>query len=299
MVQKLLLKTLGINEYNPAQSVKNVSLIALGVLLAGIGLKGFLLPNSFLDGGVMGMSLLINITTDIPLPYLIVIVNLPFIFLAYSQVSKFFAIKTLLGIIGLAICIAFIEIPLVTSDKLLIAIFGGFFLGAGIGMSIRGGGVLDGTEVLALYISRKTVLSVGDVIIIINVLIFSVAAFLINIETALYAMLTYLSASKTIDFLIHGIEEYTGVTIISEKSEEIRVMIIEQLGRGVTIFKAKRGFGKRGRKDEDLDVVYTVLTRLEIQKLTNEIENIDPTAFVVQQSLNDVKGGMIKKLPLH
>ncbi|MFY7829723.1 YitT family protein [Flectobacillus sp. BAB-3569] len=299
MVQKLLLKTLGINEYNPAQSVKNVSLIALGVLLAGIGLKGFLLPNSFLDGGVMGMSLLINITTDIPLPYLIVIVNLPFIFLAYSQVSKFFAIKTLLGIVGLAICIAFIEIPLVTSDKLLIAIFGGFFLGAGIGMSIRGGGVLDGTEVLALYISRKTVLSVGDVIIIINVLIFAVAAFLINIETALYAMLTYLSASKTIDFLIHGIEEYTGVTIISEKSEEIRVMIIEQLGRGVTIFKAKRGFGKRGRKDEDLDVVYTVLTRLEIQKLTNEIENIDPTAFVVQQSLNDVKGGMIKKLPLH
>lgn len=299
MVQKLLLKTLGINEYNPAQSVKNVSLIALGVLLAGIGLKGFLLPNSFLDGGVMGMSLLINITTDIPLPYLIVIVNLPFIFLAYSQVSKFFAIKTLLGIVGLAICIAFIEIPLVTSDKLLIAIFGGFFLGAGIGMSIRGGGVLDGTEVLALYISRKTVLSVGDVIIIINVLIFSVAAFLINIETALYAMLTYLSASKTIDFLIHGIEEYTGVTIISEKSEEIRVMIIEQLGRGVTIFKAKRGFGKRGRKDEDLDVVYTVLTRLEIQKLTNEIENIDPTAFVIQQSLNDVKGGMIKKLPLH
>lgn len=299
MVQKLLLKTLGINEYNPAQSVKNVSLIALGVLLAGIGLKGFLLPNSFLDGGVMGMSLLINITTDIPLPYLIVIVNLPFIFLAYSQVSKFFAIKTLLGIVGLAICIAYIEIPLVTSDKLLIAIFGGFFLGAGIGMSIRGGGVLDGTEVLALYISRKTVLSVGDVIIIINVLIFAVAAFLINIETALYAMLTYLSASKTIDFLIHGIEEYTGVTIISEKSEEIRVMITEQLRRGVTIFKAKRGFGKRGRKDEDLDVVYTVLTRLEIQKLTNEIENIDPTAFVVQQSLNDVKGGMIKKLPLH
>ena len=203
------------------------------------------------------MSLLINITTDIPLPYLIVIVNLPFIFLAYSQVSKFFAIKTLLGIVGLAICIAFIEIPLVTSDKLLIAIFGGFFLGAGIGMSIRGGGVLDGTEVLALYISRKTVLSVGDVIIIINVLIFSVAAFLINIETALYAMLTYLSASKTIDFLIHGIEEYTGVTIISEKSEEIRVMIIEQLGRGVTIFKAKRGFGKRDTRKNQINTCQT------------------------------------------
>ncbi|WP_044172219.1 YitT family protein [Flectobacillus major] len=298
-MKQLIFKALDIKEINLAQSAKNISLIIVGIISAGIGLKGFLLPNHFLDGGVMGISLLISITSNLPLPYLIVIVNAPFIFLGYHQVSKFFAIKTLLGIIGLAICIAFIEIPLITSDKLLIAVFGGFFLGAGIGLSIRGGGVLDGTEVLALYISRKTVFTVGDVIIIINIIIFSIAAFLISIETALYAMLTYLSASKTIDFIIHGIEEYTGVTIISEKSEEIRVMIIEKLGRGVTIFKGKRGFGKRGKKDEDLDVIYTVLTRLELQKLNNEIENIDATAFVVQQSINDVKGGMIKKLPLH
>ena len=139
----------------------------------------------------------------------------------------------------------------------------------------------------------------GDVIIIINVIIFAVAAFLMHIETTLYAMLTYLSASKTIDFIIHGIEEYTGVTIISEESEAIRSMIIEKMGRGVTISKGKRGFGKRGLQNDDLDVIYTVLTRLELQKLSNELEIIDPKAFVIQQSINDVEGGMIKKLPLH
>ncbi len=294
-----LYQIIGSERFVWKQSAKNLTYITLGILSAGIGLKGFLLPNHFLDGGVMGISLLINNITQIPLPYLIVLVNLPFIFLGFHQVSRFFAIKTLLGIIGLAICIAFIEIPLITSDKLLIAVFGGFFLGAGIGLSIRGGGVLDGTEVLALYISRKTVFTVGDVIIIINVIIFGVAAFLMHIETALYAMLTYLSASKTIDFIIHGIEEYTGVTIISEESEAIRSMIIEKMGRGVTIFKGKRGFGKRGLQNDDLDVIYTVLTRLELQKLSNEVEIIDPKAFVIQQSINDVKGGMIKKLPLH
>lgn len=294
-----LYQLLGSERFVWRQSAKNLTYIMLGILSAGIGLKGFLLPNHFLDGGVMGISLLINNITQVPLPYLIVLVNLPFIFLGFHQVSRFFAIKTLLGIIGLAICIAFIEIPLITSDKLLIAVFGGFFLGAGIGLSIRGGGVLDGTEVLALYISRKTVFTVGDVIIIINVIIFAVAAFLMHIETALYAMLTYLSASKTIDFIIHGIEEYTGVTIISEESEAIRSMIIEKMGRGVTIFKGKRGFGKRGLQNDDLDVIYTVLTRLELQKLSNELEIIDPKAFVIQQSINDVKGGMIKKLPLH
>ncbi len=278
---------------------KDALLVILGVLSASFGLKGFLLPNDFLDGGVTGISLLINILTDINLPVLIIIVNLPFIWLAYTQVSKMFALKTLLAIGLLALSLTFISFPIVTTDKLLIAVFGGFFLGAGIGLSIRGGCVLDGTEVLALFISRKTVLTVGDVIIVINVIIFSAAAILINIETAMYAMLTYLGASKTIDFLIHGLEEFTGVTIISEHSEEIRKVIIEKLGRGVTIFNGKRGFGKRGQLNEDLNIIYTVVTRLEIQKLTDEIENIDKSAFIIQQTINDVKGGMIKKLPLH
>ncbi|MBB6003366.1 YitT family protein [Arcicella rosea] len=278
---------------------KDALLIIVGVLSASFGLEGFLLPNDFIDGGVTGISLLINILTDINLPVLIIIVNLPFIWLAYTQVSKMFALKTLLAIGLLALSLTFISFPIVTTDKLLIAVFGGFFLGAGIGLSIRGGCVLDGTEVLALFISRKTVLSVGDVIIVINVIIFSAAAILVNIETAMYAMLTYLGASKTIDFLIHGLEEFTGVTIISEHSEEIRKVIIEKLGRGVTIFNGKRGFGKRGQINEDLEIIYTVVTRLEIQKLTDEIANIDNSAFIIQQTINDVKGGMIKKLPLH
>lgn len=278
---------------------KDALLIIVGVLSASFGLEGFLLPNDFLDGGVTGISLLINLLTDINLPILIIIVNLPFIWLAYTQVSKVFAIKTLIAIALLALSLTFIPFPIITTDKLLIAVFGGFFLGAGIGLSIRGGCVLDGTEVLALFISRKTILTVGDVIIVINVIIFSAAAILINIETAMYAMLTYLGASKTIDFLIHGLEEFTGVTIISEHSEAIRKVIIEKLGRGVTIFNGKRGFGKRGQLNSDLEIIYTVVTRLEIQKLTDEIANIDNSAFIIQQTINDVKGGMIKKLPLH
>ncbi|MEA5257440.1 YitT family protein [Arcicella aquatica] len=278
---------------------KDALLVIVGVLSASFGLKGFLLPNDFLDGGVTGISLLINILTDINLPLLIIIVNLPFIWLAYTQVSKIFAFKTLLAIGVLALSLTFITFPIVTTDKLLIAVFGGFFLGAGIGLCIRGGCVLDGTEVLALFISRKTVLSVGDVIIVINVIIFSAAAILISVETAMYAMLTYLGASKTIDFLIHGLEEFTGVTIITEHSEAVRKVIIEKLGRGVTIFNGKRGFGKRGQLNEDLEIIYTVVTRLEIQKLTDEVANIDQSAFIIQQSINDVKGGMIKKLPLH
>jgi uncharacterized membrane-anchored protein YitT (DUF2179 family) len=207
--------------------------------------------------------------------------------------------KTLVAIVVLAICIAFIHFPLVTNDKLLISFFGGFFLGLGIGLSIRGGSVIDGTEVLAIYTSRKTALTVGDIILVLNIFIFSVAAYLINIETALYAILTYLVASKTVDFVVHGIEEYTSVMIVSPKSALIKEAIIKKMGRGVTVLKGKSGFGKHGHRDEDVDVLYSVITRLELQKLKTEIAKIDEEAFVVENSVNDIKGGMIKKRPLH
>ena len=155
--------------------------------------------------------------------------------------------------------------------------------------------MIDGTEVLAIYSSRKTTLTVGDVILIFNILIFSVAAYLIDIETALYAILTYLVASKTVDFVVHGIEEYTSVMIVSEKSEEIKNAIISKLGRGVTVLKGKSGFGKKGHRSFDIDVIYSVVTRLELQRLKTEITKIDPDAFVVENSVNDIKGGMIKK----
>jgi uncharacterized membrane-anchored protein YitT (DUF2179 family) len=158
--------------------------------------------------------------------------------------------------------------------------------------------VIDGTEVLAIYTSRKTTLTVGDIILVFNIMIFSVAAYLINIETALYAILTYLIASKTVDFIVHGIEEYTSVMIVSERSSEIKDAIVNKMGRGVTILKGKSGFGKTGHREKDLDVIYSVITRLELQKLKTEIARIDPDAFVVENSVNDIKGGMIKKRPL-
>ncbi len=278
-------------------AIKDVLFITTGIFSAALGLKGFLLPNNFLDGGVMGISLLTQLLTGINLSVLVILINLPFIVIAYTQVSKKFAMKTLVAIAGLAIVLALIEFPIITSDKLLIAIFGGFFLGAGIGLSIRGGSVIDGTEVLAIYSSKKTTLSVGDIILILNIIIFSVAAYLINIETALYAILTYLLASKTVDFVVHGIEEYISVMIVSNKSKEIQEAIINNMGRGVTVVKGKGGYGKRGHQQE-YDVTYTFITRLELQKLKTEIAKIDDDAFVVEHSVGDIKGGMIKKRAL-
>lgn len=294
----LKLNALRIRRINIERMIKDTIFISLGVMSAAFGLESFLLPNHFLDGGVVGISLLTNVLTDIDLSYLIVIINLPFIYIGYTQVSKIFAIKTLVAIILLAVCLAFVPFPLITSDKLLISFFGGFFLGLGIGLSIRGGSVIDGTEVLAIYTSRKTALTVGDIILILNIVIFSVAAYLINIETALYAILTYLVASKTVDFVVHGIEEYTSVMIVSEHSDEIKKAITEKMGRGVTVLRGRGGFGKRGHQTEDYDVIYSVITRLELQKLKTEIAKIDEHAFMVENSVNDIKGGMIKKRPL-
>jgi len=291
------LQQLRLRRINTERAVKDTLFILLGVASAGFGLKGFLLPNRFLDGGVMGISLLVNVLSGIDLSLLVVLINLPFVVIGYTQISKKFALKTLVAISLLSLTLAFIEFPIITSDKLLIAVFGGFFLGAGIGLSIRGGSVIDGTEVLAIYSSRKTTLTVGDVILGFNILIFSTAAYIINIETALYAILTYLVASKSVDFVVHGIEEYTSVMIVSEKSEEIKDAIVNKLGRGVTILKGKSGFGKKGNRSTDVDVIYSVVTRLELQRLKTLITKIDHDAFVVENSVNDIKGGMIKKHP--
>lgn len=278
--------------------LKDSLFITLGIISASLGLKSFLLPNDFIDGGVTGISLLTTIVTNFPLFILIIVVNLPFIVLGFTQISKSFAIKSILAIIGLAIAIATINYPVITTDKLLVAVFGGFFLGAGIGLSIRGGGVIDGTEILAIYFSKRTSLTIGDVILVLNIIIFSVAAYLLSIETVLYSILIYLVASKTVDFIVEGIEEYTGVTVVSSHSEEIRIMIIEKMGRGVTIYCGKRGFGKQGENLNKTDIIYTVVTRLEIVKLQTEIQKIDPNAFIVMNSVKDTKGGIIKKRPL-
>jgi uncharacterized membrane-anchored protein YitT (DUF2179 family) len=279
------------------REVKNLFLITIGVFLAAFGFKGFLLTNHFIDGGATGVSLLISALTKIPLHYLIICVNLPFVVMGYHVVGSRFAFRTSMAIAGLSLVLATVTFPNVTNDNLLVAVFGGFFLGAGIGFSIRGGAVIDGTEVLAIYLSRKVGATIGDVIISINVVIFSVAAYFLGIEVALYSMITYLAASKTLDFIVEGIEEYIGVTIVSGNSDEIREMIINKMGRGVTIYNGKKGFGKRG-ETIDTEIIYTVITRLEQNKLTTELEKIDPIAFIVMNSVKDTKGGMIKKRPL-
>ena len=278
--------------------LKDVLLIITGILSAGFGLKSFLLPNDFIDGGATGISLLLTEITGLPIYLFILLVNIPFIFFGYHQIGRTFTIKTVVTISALALCLAFVEYPIVTNDKLLVAVFGGFFLGAGIGLTVRGGAVLDGTEVLAIFVSKKTNATIGDIISVINIIIFSTAAYFLSIEAALYSMLTYMAASKTVDYIIEGIEEYTGVTIISPKSEEIRQVITEKLGRGVTEYKGSGGFGKRGYTRMDMNIIFTVVTRLEISRLRTEIELIDPNAFVVMHSIKDTKGGMIKKRPL-
>jgi uncharacterized membrane-anchored protein YitT (DUF2179 family) len=292
------LNALRLKRINFVRAIKDFVFISLGVMSAAFGLKSFLLPNDFLDGGVVGISLLTNLLTDIDLSILLIVINVPFIIIGYTQVSKIFALKTLAAIVCLSLAITFIPFPLVTNEKVLISFFGGFFLGLGIGLSIRGGSVIDGTEVLAIYTSRKTALTVGDFILFLNIGIFSVAAYLINMDTALYAILTYLVASKTVDFVVHGIEEYTSVMIVSQKSDLIKEAIIKNMGRGVTVLKGKTGFGKQGVRDTDIDILYSVITRLELQKLKTEIAKIDDEAFVVENSVNDIKGGMIKKRPL-
>jgi uncharacterized membrane-anchored protein YitT (DUF2179 family) len=272
-------------------------LIIVGIFSAAFGLKGFLLPNHFIDGGATGISLLVSALTAYPLYWLIILVNIPFIVLGYRVMGLRFTIKTSAAVVGLALCLATINFPEITNDKLLVAVFGGFFLGAGIGFAIRGGAVLDGTEVLAIFLSRKFGTTIGDIIILINIIIFSVAAKMLGIEIALYSMITYLAASKTLDFIVEGIDEYIGVTIVSSRSEEIRQMIITKLGRGVTVYTGKKGYGKKGETKE-VDIIYTVITRLELNKLNIELKKIEPDAFVVMNNVKDTKGGMIKKRAL-
>lgn len=278
---------------------KDFILISIGVIMAAIGLKGFLLPNGFLDGGAMGVSLLLENITQIELSYLIIAVNIPFIFIGARQISLLFAIKSALAILGLSFLVHFLSFPPLTNDKLLIAVFGGFFLGAGIGFSIRGGAVIDGTEVLAIKISRVSSLSVGDFIAVFNVMLFLAAIYVFDIETAMYSMLTYLAASKTVDFVINGIEEYISVLIVSKQADAIKNQIVAVMGKGVTVFKGEKGFGKRGESMEETKILYCVVTRLEVTKLILEVQKIDENAFVVQTNIRETKGGIIKKRPLH
>ncbi len=270
----------------------NFILIVIGILSAGLGLKGFLVPNRFIDGGVTGSSMFISELTDLPLGLLLLLINTPFVVIGYKQIGKKFSIRSAVAIVGLAITVFVFQsigFPAVTTDKILASVFGGFFLGLGIGLAMRGGAVLDGTEIVAILTSRKIGITVGDFIFIFNVVLFSTAAIVLGVEKALYSMLTYFAASRMVDFIIHGIEEYNGVLIVSEHSREIRQAILENLGRGVTVFT-----GSGGRDGIKRDILYCVVTRYEIPKIKRTINEIDERAFITIQHISDISGGIIR-----
>ncbi len=281
------------------QNARKFGFVLLGILSAAIGLKGFLLPNGFFDGGAMGISLLLNHFIHTDLSIFIILVNIPFVLFGMKQVSVEFAVKSAAAIFLLALAVHLIQVPTITQDKLLISVFGGVFLGMGIGLSIRGGAVIDGTEVLAVQVSRKSSLTVGDFIAVFNLLLFLCVAFLIGVETAMYSMLTYAAASKSVDFVLNGIEEYLGVTIISPEYESIRKMLVHDLQRGVTVYKTEGGYGKTGHNTQERKALFCAVTRLEVTRLVASVEKLDPKAFIIQHPIRDTRGGMIKKRPLH
>jgi uncharacterized membrane-anchored protein YitT (DUF2179 family) len=280
---------------NWLQESKNSILIILGVLAAAMGLKGFLFSSRFIDGGVTGISMLLSKTTTLPLSVWLPLINIPFIAVAYQQLGKAFALRSTLAISGLALTLAFVPFPDVTHDLVLTAIFGGLFIGAGIGLAIRGGAVLDGTEIAALLISRRIhILKVGDVILVFNIILFIAALSLLGTEQALYSIVTYAAAAKTLDFVIYGFEEYTALTIFSAKNSLIREKITGDLGRGVTVFK---GFG--GLSKEDQEILYCVVTRLEVGEVKKIVHAIDKQAFIAIHPLASVEGGFIKRTVRH
>jgi len=277
------------------RELSNALFIILGILSAGMGIHGFLISSHFIDGGVTGISMLLSKVLGIKLPILILAINMPFIGLGYRQIGRLFAIRSSLAITGLSACLATIHYPDVTPDKLLTAVFGGFFIGAGMGLAMRGGAVLDGTDIAALLISKKSHLfRVGDVILGLNIVIFLTAAFFLGVESSLYSILTYVSASKTLDFILHGIEEYTAITIVSDQSDTIRQALIGGLGRGVTVYK-----GRGGMRGVDQEILFCVVTRLEIGKVMNIVEELDDSAFITVGSLAEVKGGVLRKTAHH
>jgi len=278
----------------------DILLIVVGVIFAGFALKSFLVPNDFFDGGVTGISLLIHEVYGFNLALVILIANLPLIIMSMYSLSKRFAMKTLVCIVLLGLCLLLIPYPVITSDKLLVSIFGGFFLGIGIGLTMRAGCAVDGIEVLALYTWRRSSFTISEIILALNIVIFSLAAFRFGIPVALYSMLTYFTASKTVDYVVEGIEAYTGVTIISGKCDIIKDRLVNELGRGITVYKGERGYlpGKF-EIHEDCDIIFTVITRLELRKLKNLVHDVDHKAFVFASTIRETSGGVIKRRHMH
>ncbi|WP_411893665.1 YitT family protein [Winogradskyella sp. A2] len=267
--------------------------ILFGIILASIGLKAFLLPNGFLDGGVTGIALLVRTLVDINISYLLILFSIPFLILGYFTVSKRIVIKSILSIIGLALFIHFENFETITDDKLLISIFGGLFLGAGIGIAIRNGSVLDGSEILGVYLNDRFGISIGQIILVFNIILFGITAMVISMEVALYSILTYIVTAKITDLTIEGFEDFIGVTIVSKKYEQIEDAIMKELGVGMTLYRGTRGIGNSG-KQVDFDIIHSIINRIDIKKMHRIVDKIDEDAFIVEFDVNNVKGGVLR-----
>lgn len=275
------------------QYLSEYAQIAIGIVSASIGLKAFLLPNGFLDGGVTGIAILINTQWNINVSYLLILLSIPFLILGYYTVSKRIVIKSIVSILGLALFIHFENFDTITDDKLLISIFGGLFVGAGIGIAIRNGSVLDGSEILGVYLNDRFGISIGKVILVFNVFLFSITAMVISVEVALYSILTYIVTAKVTDLIIEGFEDFIGVTIVSKDYKLIKQAIINQLGAGLTTYKGSKGFGSQGEQ-QDFDIIHTVINRIDIKKMHRIVDDIDKNAFIIEFDVNSVKGGVLR-----
>ncbi|WP_374959016.1 YitT family protein [Gilvibacter sp.] len=268
--------------------------IGIAVILASIGLKAFLLPNGFLDGGVTGIAILISELFTVELSYTLPIITIPFFVIGWFTVSRKILIKSIFSVLLLAVVIHFENFQSITDDKLIISIFGGLFLGAGIGLAIKNGSVLDGSEIFGIYINEKWGISIGRVILAFNIILFGATAFLLSIEVALYSILTYIVTAKAIDFTIEGFEDHVGLMIVSEQAPALREAFTENLGIGMTVYTGSKGFGRRGEK-ENVEIIHSVINRIDIRRVQRLIDQLDPNAFVIEFDVNNVKGGILRK----
>ena len=282
-------------EWEKVFNLKNFLQIAIGIVLAVAAMKGFMIPNKFLDGGLTGVSILLYELFHINISFLVIVLNAVFIYLGYRRIGKTFAVQTTIAVILLAIALFFVNITPITNDKLLIAIFGGLLMGTGVGLVIRGGGVIDGAEVIAVFTGRRTGFSNSEIIMLINTLIFAVAAFQFGIETAMYSIITYFTATRAINYVVDGIEQFTAVNIISAKHDEIKSFLVNELGKGITVYKGERGYlpGSFDVKT-DAEIIVTIVTRLEIKQIQEALLKIDPKVFVYIQTIKEASGGVLK-----
>lgn len=282
-------------EWSRVFDIKNIILIVCGAGLAVLAMKGFMIPNRFLDGGITGISILLHELFHLNISVLILVLNAIFIYAGYKRIGKTFAVQTTIAVALLSLGLLYVEIGSITNDKLLIAIFGGLLIGTGVGLVIRAGGVLDGAEVIAVFTKRRTGLSNTEIIMMINTVIFAVAALQFGIETAMYSIITYFTATRATDYVVDGIEEFTAMNIVSSQQEEIKNFLVMELGKGITVYKGERGYlpGSFTIR-QDCEIIVTIVTRLEIKQIQDALAKIDPKAFVYIQSVKEATGGILK-----